>query len=137
MAKKNVLFLTILCCLFCVSFAFAKTPEKHSFEMDCMKLKNKMPQIQIDNIQKGPLGLCEIWSGQNVFYFAPKEQLLVFASLSSSASNTVLLLHAEEQLLVFASLSSAASNTVLLLEPSGAIRSLAAADIKLHRNLCL
>jgi len=63
----------LLLWIICLSVAFAAD---HSFEMRCLQLKKKMPQIKIEEIKKGPLGLCEIWSGDNVIYFSPDKNLL-------------------------------------------------------------
>ena len=53
---------------------------------ECRKiLEQSFPKLKIARVRPGPVpGLCEIWSGTNVFYFNPEKRLLFFGEIWTS-----------------------------------------------------
>ncbi len=73
-------FFFILLSLVVARIAFADSTK------ECREiLERSFPKLQIDRVRPGPVpGLCEIWSGTNVFYFNPEKKLLFFGEIWTS-----------------------------------------------------
>ncbi len=89
--KRKQIILLFFCCflgIFLCSSAWGNSDNKTEdrFLIDCKeKLKEKFPQLKVRKIKKGPMeGLCEVWAGSNIFYFAPSKKLLFFGEIWDS-----------------------------------------------------